>query len=170
MSKALIAYASKTGVTQDAACAIAAQLGTATALYDCRSRILTDSDEAETKRTPVLSEYNAVILGTAMYMGAPLKELRQFCFTHLKELLFLPVAIFTCGVETAETDGQYLRSHLPEALMRHALLYRHLGGEVRLERMNAFERMAMREFEKKRGKAPGIDVNAIRELCSAVMM
>ena len=164
----MIVYASKTGVTQDAAHTIAAQLNIEAALYDCRSHMLTESDGKVEKRTPSLNEYSAIVLGTAMYMGAPLKELKRFCADHQKELLSLPVALFTCGVETAETDEQYLRNHLPAPLMQHASCYRHLGGEVRPERMNAFERMAMKEFEKKHGIAQGINTKAIGELCAVV--
>lgn len=167
MKPVLIVYASKTGVTQDAAQAVAAQLGCAAAFFDCRARMLT-VDGASRKCDPAPDEYTAVILGTAMYMGSPLKEMKRFCAAHEAKLLCLPVAIFTCGLEAAETDEQYLRSHLSTALMQHAFIYRHLGGEVRLERMNAFERMAMKEFEKQHGKAAGIDMNAVRELCAAV--
>ena len=73
-------------------------------------------------------------------------------------------------METPETDEKYLRSHLSAALMQHAVIYRHLGGEVRPDRMNAFERLAMKEFEKRHGKAPGIDESAVGELCAAINM
>lgn len=168
MRKVLIVYASKTGVTQEAAQMTAAKLGMTAALYDCRRRTLTDAEGNMSKQTPSISNFSAVVLGTAMYMGAPLKACKRFCSDHEKELLSLPVALFTCGVETPETDEQYLRSHLSSSLMQHILIYRHLGGEVRPERMNAFERMAMKEFEKKHGKAPGIDDGAIRKLCEAI--
>ncbi len=168
MKPVLFVYASKTGVTRDAAQEAAAQLGKEAAFFDCRTHRLTPPDGVPLKSNPALGEYAAVILGTVMYMGSPLKEMKRFCAAHEAELLSLPVAIFTCGLETAETDERYLRSHLPAALIQHALIYRHLGGEARFEQMNAFERMAMREFEKQRGKAAGINANMVRELCAAV--
>lgn len=168
MNKVLIVYASKTGVTQDAARAIAAQLSIETALFDCRGNFLDGPDGTAEKGIPPLSEYGGVVLGTAMYVGAPLKEFKRFCAVYENELLSLPLVLFTCGVETAETDERYLQKSLPSSLTRHALIYRHLGGEVRPERLSAFERMAMKQFEKQHGKAHGIDEAAVRELCRAV--
>jgi hypothetical protein len=73
-------------------------------------------------------------------------------------------------VGTQEEDKPYLFKSLPETLNAKALLYRHMGGEVRVERMSGFAKMAMKEYEKKNGAAPGIDWNAIGELAREISL
>lgn len=170
MNKALIVYASKTGTTKDVAFMLAKKLAVPAELYDCRSKTLFDcSGEQITARTaPEITKYCLVILGTAMYMGGPMKEFKKIVEANKRELLQRPLAFFTCGVGTKQDDEAYLRKSLPEQLKDRQLLYRHMGGEVRAEKMNGFARLAMKEYEKQNGKAAGIDWGAVDGLISAI--
>ncbi len=164
MGKVLIVYASKTGTTQDVAAALAQKLPGAQ-LYDCRNNTL---DGAEVKAAPPIGDYSAVALGTAMYIGAPVKEFKKYVARHKEALAQKPVAFFTCGVGTQEEDKQYLLKCLPGALKTKDLLYRHMGGEVRPEKMSGFAKLAMKEYEKQHGQAPGIDWNEVDELAREI--
>jgi menaquinone-dependent protoporphyrinogen IX oxidase len=166
MNKALIVYASKTGTTKDVAMMIAKRLTIPSELYDCRSKELLDcsGEQKSSRAIPKVGQYCMVIMGTAMYMGTPMKEFKKFLATHIKELTQRPAAFFTCGVGTWEEDEAYLRKSLPEPLKSRQLIYRHMGGEVRLDRMSGFARFAMKEYEKQHGKSTGIDWRAVDEM------
>lgn len=157
MEKVLIVYASKTGTTQDVATAMAEKTGTV--LYDCRTEILVEPDGNRSKQQPRLADYGVVVIGTAMYMGAPMKEAKRFLKEHKAALVQKRPIMFTCGVGTEEEDSAYLRKHLPEGVQPR--LYRHMGGEIRPERMSGFARMAMKEYEKQHGVRPSIDWDAV---------
>ena len=164
MEKVLIVYASKTGTTQDVAAVLAERTGAA--LYDCRANTLVGADGRQVKQQPRLADYGVVVIGTAMYIGAPMKEAKRFMKAHNAELTQKPLMLFTCGVGTEEEDGAYLRKHLPEGVQPR--LYHHMGGEIRPERMSGFARMAMKEYEKKHGVRPSIDWDAVDALSGAI--
>jgi|GEM_PF-564762 len=170
MNKALIVYASKTGTTKDVAAMLAKKLTVPAELYDCRSKTLLNcSGKQVAERTvPKIDEYGLVILGTPMYMGKPIKEFKKFLTKNVQKLTQASVAIFTCGVGTQEEDGVYLRKSLPESLKGKQMLYRHMGGEVRIEKMGGFARLAMKEYEKQHGTAAGIDWHAVDGLAGDI--
>lgn len=169
MKKALIVYASKTGTTKDAAAGLAGMLGMEVDRYDCRSRAMSGRGLNGRKAEPPISQYDVVVLGTAMYMGAPMGAMKRFMTTRQKELCRKPLAYFTCGIGDEQGDGQYLRNHMPELLKKEPLLYRHLGGELRMDRMSAFARMAMKEYEKKCEVKPGINRDAMERFSKEVI-
>ncbi len=160
MKNVLIVYASKTGTTQDVAAALVKKLPSAQA-YDCCSK--------KGKGTELnLSDYGVVVLGTDMYVGAPMKAFKTFVAKHKDALAHKPTVFFTCGVGTQEEDRQYLKKSLPEPLKAEPIVYRHMGGEVRAEKMSGFAKLAMREYEKKNGAAPGIDWSAVDALAEQI--
>lgn len=168
MSNTLIVFASKYGTTQKIAQKIAAGLKATAVCYDCKTQTIISADSQQKVKQVNLADYGTIILGTAMYIGMPLSAFKKFCATHEKELLSHPVGLFTCGVGTSQEDEGYLRKALPAALNSHATSYAHLGGDVVPERMNAFERMAMKEYVKQHGPAAGINEQAIAEFCDAL--
>lgn len=164
MDKVLIVFASKTGTAQDVAAALAKKLPAAN-VYDCRNEAL---DGVDMKAAPKISDYGIVVLGTAMYIGAPMKEFKKYIAKNKDMLARKQVAYFTCGVGTQEEDKQYLLKSLPDPLKAKELVYRHMGGEVRAEKMGGFAKLAMKEYEKQHGQAPGIDWNAVDELAREI--
>ena len=159
----LIVYASKSGTTEEAARVAEERLRGPCRLLDLRDK------KAE---IPVLGQYDAVIVGSPLYMGRPMKEVARFCREHETELTRgKPVlALFTCGMGDAAEGESCFRRCLPEAVTRAALIYRHLGGEVHEDRLNAFGRMAMREYQKQHGPGRGLELEKIGEICEAVDM
>ena len=78
------------------------------------------------------------------------------------------IFLFTCGVGTFEEDRTYLWHHLPEAITRQALLYSHLGGEIRKGRMSLPARIAMNGYVKEHGAPPGINKELIEEMINKI--
>ena len=85
--KVLVAVASKHGSTREIAQVIAAQL---------RAAHL-DADLREAGEVPDLGGYDAVVLGSAVYVGSWLPEARHFAERHRAALAKLPVWIFSSG-------------------------------------------------------------------------
>ena len=83
----LVAYASKHGSTADIAASIAQTLR--------RSGI--DADCVEAGEVRSLASYDAVILGSAVYMGRWRREARHFLHEHDDELAARPFWVFSSG-------------------------------------------------------------------------
>ena len=170
MGRILIAYASKTGATADAAAALAKTIAAQCTLYDVGKQAYTGDGAARytDEIAPDVCLYDAVVLGTAMYMGKPRRALVDYCRRNEAALAGRRLYLFTCGIGTEAEDGAYLRQALPQSLTGHAALYRHLGGEVRLARLGLFERFAMAQYLKNCATQPTLDGDAIKALGLAI--
>ncbi len=159
----LITYASKYGTTEKAVSEILKYLTADT--YNCRNKVWHDG---ALTGEPSVSKYDTVIIGSPMYMGSPLKEIKQFCKRNEEELVKKDVIFFTCGIGSREEDENYLRKHIPQSLFGKNTLYYHFGAEMQYDRMNVMERFAMKKYEETHGPVSGIDKNLIEEFCSKV--
>ncbi len=172
MNKILLIYASKTGTTQDAATEVAWLIAMPCDIYNCSNELLQkDGLTQERIRPDQLNwdSYGMVVIGTAMYMRSPMKEINVLCKKYQQKLKQKKLVFFTCGIETEAEDKAYLWKQLPEEVSRAILLYRHLGGEIRQDRMKAFSRFIMREYVKQNNPATGIDHTAVKELSSEIV-
>lgn len=171
MKKVLIIYASKTGTTQDVSTSLAADLAPFCDTYDCCQRAMRTAGGAQesVKAHGIQwADYEIVVLGTAMYMGRPMKELKKFCIDQETILLTKKLILFTCGIGTQEEDKTYLWRHLPKSITQQALFYSHLGGEIRKARMSPLARVAMSEYVKEHGDAPGINRMLVDEMIETI--
>lgn len=140
-------------------------------LFDCKNEMLWckgggEISSLENKLN--LDEYSLVIIGTPMYIGAPLGVIKQFCKHNIARLILHDLAFFTCSVGTEQEDSQYLQAHMPQSLFKKLILYKHLGGEIRNDKMNALKHLAMKEYVAKHGPARGINQLAIDEFCTVL--
>lgn len=87
MAKVLVAYASKRGSTAEIAEAIAAVLRESGDAVDC----------VEAGAVSELDGYDAVVLGSAVYMRRWRGEARHFLRKHRRELERLPLWVFSSG-------------------------------------------------------------------------
>ena len=87
MAKVLVAYASKRGSTAEIAEAIASVLGASGFEVDC----------SEVGTVAGLDGYDAVVLGSAVYMRRWRGDARQFLRRHRKELAQRPLWVFSSG-------------------------------------------------------------------------
>ena len=162
MEKVLIAFATKTGTAMDAAKLLGEAMTLPWATYDCRTGEIAPGQPLD------LGDWDAVVLGTAMYMGKPLGAMRRFCTRYESELMQKPLFFYTCGVGTAQEDKAYLLSQLPPSMAKGDYPVFHLGGEIREDHMNFFSRMAMREYVKQHGPATGILRQEIERMARGV--
>jgi menaquinone-dependent protoporphyrinogen oxidase len=85
--KVLVAVASKRGSTREIAGAIAEEIRTAGLDVDLREA--SDVDE--------IDSYEAVVLGSAIYMGSWMPEAKWFAEVHRTRLSMIPVWLFSSG-------------------------------------------------------------------------
>jgi menaquinone-dependent protoporphyrinogen oxidase len=85
--KVLVAYASKYGATKEIAEKIGQVLGDAGLSVDV----------IPVHRVSDLGQYNAVVLGSAVYIGLWRREAAGFLKSNDKDLAKMPVWIFSCG-------------------------------------------------------------------------
>lgn len=166
MKRALILYASKSGTTKKAAESLARALAPDCDLYDLRKSSLHTLSGTQTRlpmRSLDLSAYRAVALGSAMYMGRPVKPYLRFCVERCADLLLQPLFLFTCGLASAQEEQTALWPLLPEPLVKHAGELHHLGGELRADG-GFLQRMVLKDYEKKNTAAPALDAAAIARL------
>jgi len=97
--KILVVYATRAGSTREIAGAIGRELerqDLAVDVLDCRE--VTD-----------LSPYQAVIIGSPVYMGKLLPEIRTFAKKHEEAFASRPVAGFVVGIPLAEPTPENLK-------------------------------------------------------------
>lgn len=172
MNKILLVYASKTGTTQDAATEVVKLISMPCDIYNCNNELLKKDNLTQEKTKPgqlSWDSYGMIVIGTAMYMGSPMKEIKLFCKKNQEKLKQKRLVFFTCGIGTEAEDKAYLWKHLPKEVSQAILFYRHLGGEIREDRMKAFSRFAMREYVKQNGPTTGINHTLIKELSSEIV-
>ncbi len=85
--KILIAVASRHGSTRQIADSVARELGTAGHTVDVQT----------VEDSPIVEEYDAAVIGSAVYMGKWLPEAEQFVDRHQAQLAAMPVWLFSSG-------------------------------------------------------------------------
>jgi len=106
----LVAYASKHGSTQEVAETVASELA---AEYSTVIDVQPAADIQD------IDEYDAVVLGGALYMGRLHADARHFLSTHRRALANRPFAVFAMGPQTSgDADIAASRRQLDRALER----------------------------------------------------
>jgi menaquinone-dependent protoporphyrinogen oxidase len=109
----LIAYATRSGSTQEVAEKIAATL---------RESGLT-VDVKPVKQVQALDSYRAVVVGAPLYMSDWLKEARDFLSRHRATLTTVPVAVFALGpTENKEKDWTETRKQFDSVVSKYPWL------------------------------------------------
>ncbi len=145
MNNILVAYASKYGSTREIAERIGAVLGRA----GLQAHVLPVKDAQD------LSAYQAVILGSAVYIGKWQKEAVEFVRSHERELTERSVWLFSSG-PTGEgnavdlVEGKRLPAELEPVVARihpHDVAVFH--GNIDPTRINFTEKWAVKNIKKK---------------------
>jgi menaquinone-dependent protoporphyrinogen oxidase len=109
----LVTYASKHGSTEEVALEIAGRLSAHGIVADVRA----------TRDVSSLQGYEAVVLGSAIYMGRLHADARAFLHRHRAGLAERPLAVFAMGPRSLETDDVAgSRKALDAALAKEAPL------------------------------------------------
>jgi carbamate kinase len=108
--RVLVAYASKHGSTEEVARTVAAGL-----TRRCGDRV--DVEVRPASEATDVHDYDAVVLGGALYTGRLHRDARRFLKAHHDVLAAKPFAVFAMGPRTlAETDVDQSRAQLDHAL------------------------------------------------------
>lgn len=130
----LIAYASKYGFTESCAKTLSSKLGGQVDVVNLS--VMRPNPEA----------YDSVIIGGSVYVGKIRKPVRRFCAQNLDILQKKRLGLFICGLaEGADADRQ-LQTVFPKELLAAAAAKESFGGECNFEKMNFFEKAAMKKF------------------------
>ena len=137
MSRVLVAFASKHGATAEIADAVADQLRQAGHAVDC-----VPADQVE-----ALDSYDAIVIGSAVYMKRWRPEARRLLKRHAKELADRPFWVFSSGPFGEKPDPSW--SEPPRTIERakHLGVRDHVvfGGRLPLEPGNFMERAMVRD-------------------------
>ena len=111
MKRILVAYATKSGTTKRAAEGLARELAPECDLYDLRRETLQTPGKTA-QRIPLrklqFSDYRTIAIGSAVYIGKPLKPFLRVLSARADELLRQPLFLFTCGIASPEEERTML--------------------------------------------------------------
>jgi menaquinone-dependent protoporphyrinogen oxidase len=164
---ALVAYATKHGMTKAYAEAMAAEIGSGTKVVDLASRDAKGID---------LASYDTVILGSGVYAGRPRPALASFLHDRSTELARKRLGLFLCGMAKGTEARAKLAEVFPETLRTRAKASAYLPGFIYKEKLGGLERIVIGMIEKSQKKQgapepsePDLEANAagfVRELGS----
>lgn len=104
-----------------------------------------------------LSQYDCVVVGSPVYGGSILKDIREFCRANSDALCKKPFAVFfSCLSESDESIGGYLRRNFPPELVGKTVACESLGGAFYFSRLNFLDRLIDRLLAKGYAKSAGI--------------
>lgn len=144
--KTLILYGTTHGSTAFCAEKLAAELGSA--------------DAAELKHfSGSIAPYDCIIIGSPVYGGSVLKEVRSFCKANCAALLQKKFAVFfSCLSEDETSIKNYLSQNFSKELAAHTLACASLGGAFYFTKLNFLERAIDRGLAKGYANSMGIAV------------
>ena len=148
--KILIVVASRHGSTRGIADAIAEEVGAAGHRVNLRE--VTDGETAAIDGN-AMNGYDAVVVGSAVYMGKWMAEAREFVAEHGEQLAAVPVWLFSSGPLGEEyPEGMGVPEHL-EALLAQTRARDHqvFVGRLERSRLNLAERLAARMVKAPEG-------------------
>jgi menaquinone-dependent protoporphyrinogen oxidase len=155
--RTLILFATHHGTTQKVANSIASRLGKEdVTLHNLKNKTLPD-----------LSRYERIIIGGSIHAGNIQKRVRDFCKTHMVDLLEKPLGLFLCCMNQPEYEAQFERAW-PELLRTHAQSCKIMGGEFLMERMNFLERAIVRKITGRKETIRNIYEEKIDELVAEI--
>lgn len=144
--KTLIAFATRHGTTREYAETLARMMPGHVSLVDLSQQ-----------PTPDLAGYDAVIIGSAIYYGQPLKVVKDFCAKRLADLRTKRLGLFVCCLIRDKADAA-LRSAFPAELCASAAALGMFGGKIEMARLGFGERLITSVLAK-----GGLDMSSYSE-------
>ena len=153
--KTAILYGSKYGATETCAKKMASEIKGQVKLIN-----LLENQSAN------LSEYDAVLMGGAVYAGKMADEvIHGIKAMNLEGLTY---GLFICCKDECQKAEEYLRTNLGDSIVNHAKWVEHLGHGINLERMNFVARLAMKTMFKIKKSYTDFNMAAIHRLVNGV--
>ena len=134
----IIVYASKYGCTETCAKHLEASLTGPVTLVNINKTNM---------KAGALDKYDTVILGSSIYIGSVAGKIRAFCKENMDALCRKKVGIFMCSGFPEQAD-EYAAKNFPPALLKHAVSVKSFGGEARLDKMKAVDKLIMKVVTK----------------------
>lgn len=136
--KIAIIFSSKHGTTAKVAEKLGEKLGEEITLINLKEQ-----------KNPKIDQYDACILGTAIYAGNPIKSIKNFSLKNKELLKTKPLGLFICGMDPGtEKQQEEIKAAFPPELLGHAKSKYYLGGEFIFEDMNLMERFIIKKISK----------------------
>ena len=130
----LIAYASKSGVVKEAA--------------EILSELLPSADLVDlAKETPQLENYDAVIVGSGVRIGAINKAAKVFLDTHKASLSSKKLGIFISNC-FADSTNEVLEVSIPRELRESAVWIGSVGGRLDIANLKGLDRVIAKAATK----------------------
>jgi len=155
--KTLIAYAGRNGSTRKTAERMAGQIGADAELVNLQKQ-----------PTPVLTEFDHVILGGSIMAGSVPKAMQNFITQHQETLLSKRVGIFICCLMEEQIE-QYFSRNFPEPLYSHAEQKIWVGGELVLGDHNFIVRKLLKKITGKSEDIHSLNWEAADQLAAAAV-
>lgn len=130
--KILIAYATKTGTTRECAERLAGH-------FEFHDVTLADLE----KETPMLSDYDAVIVGSNVRANTVHKKVKQFLEENRAKLAEMRYALYICCCMSDQAEF-YFKKNYSEELMAGSLASLCFGGEIKMERQKGIDKLIMK--------------------------
>lgn len=143
----LVAYGSKRGSTAE----IAAKIGEALRRKGLRVDVLDAGAAGD------LARYDAVIVGSSVYIGLWHRKVVRFLKKNMERLAKSPVWLFICGPTgpgnpVEQMDGWFYPKSLQPVMDRlHPREITCFGGKLALKSLNSFERMIINKVKAPEG-------------------
>lgn len=132
-------------------------------LADALSGHEVDQFNIELNSLPDLRQYDGIILGGPIYMGALPEKMKEFCMQHLDVLRSRRLGLYICGmIPDPEKQELELERAYPTLLYQHAVAKAFLGGAFIQEKLNLFEKIVVFFMAKTRKTVDKIDRDGIR--------
>ena len=139
-----IVYATKHGATAEVARRLADQFSSEATVFN-----LADAE-------PDLTEFETVVLGTAIYVGQPMATMKAFA--PKAQLDGKRLGLFICAMEDdPATIQKELSGAFPDELHEKAVAKACLGGRFQLGKMSAPERFIIKRLKKIKQDVDAID-------------
>jgi len=128
----LIAYATKSGTTKDAALMLGAHFS---------AHHVTYADLAA--ETPAVEDYDVVVIGSYVRAGKIAKSVAAFIKQNRETILGKPFGLYIC-CNFSDNALSYFKSNFDEELWHKAASAMHFGGEMRIDKQKGMDKLIMK--------------------------
>ena len=149
--KTAIIYTTKHGSVKKCADILKEKLGGNADIYNL----------AESSDIP-LDDYDTIILGASVYVGKIQKEMVKFCTGNNPDLHSKQLGLFVCAGERSEKRFDYLKL-FGDNIFSKSISRKVFGDEVYYEKLNLFEKLALRMLKGVKKSYSNLDSEAMDE-------
>ncbi|MFO8086588.1 MAG: flavodoxin domain-containing protein [Bacteroidales bacterium] len=110
-----------------------------------------------------ISDYERVIVGGSIHVGAIQKKVKAFYETHQEELLEKQLGLYLCCMDEERAAEQFEKNY-PEVLRKHSSSNKLMGGEYIFERMNFLEKFMVKKISGIGSSKNALKGDAVKEM------